>query len=146
MEDLSGLESLLRLRQGFERAARVALQRVFAEINETQFRLEKVIEERRRVRTQLAGQLRKGLAAGDFVMYSVKPLEGQEAAMRKMLTQLEEVRVKAEQKYAECRRERKLMENMIARKREEYRQEAERREQRLTDEATLRRMKRVRLA
>lgn len=145
MDELAGLKSLLRLRESLERAARLELQQVCGEISRQKLELERIVEERCGVRAQLSGRLKKGLAAADFGMYSVKPLEVQEESTKTLVAKLETLKVQAEKKYGECRRERKVLEKMIERRRREYRMETERRAQRVTDDATLRRMGRLRL-
>jgi flagellar export protein FliJ len=143
MEAISGLESLLRLRKGFERAARLELRRIHSEIIRAKAELERIDAERHELQVQLAGTLKRGFSAAEFAMYSVVSFEMQEQAVKKQLMKLEELRGQAERKYEECRRERKVMENMIERRRREYEKEAGHREQRAADDATLRRRSRV---
>jgi flagellar export protein FliJ len=139
MRKKTGLESVLRWRRSLERAAELALKKSFTVVKEMKHELEEIAAERQRLRAGLNTKLREGAGAEVFRLYSPAALELIEDKVREKLRLAEVERLRAEIRYAECRRDRKVIENMLARRGAEERMEASRREQVRVDEATMRR-------
>jgi flagellar export protein FliJ len=134
-----GVESLYRLKQGLERAARLELQRVNAEIMRTEEMLQTLAGERRSERRKLAETLAAGIRGADLLLYSEAALEAQEKVGFAKLRELRQLAAQAEGKYSECHRERKILENVLERRNQQMEKDGARREQNATDGDTLRR-------
>lgn len=140
MESASGLRSLLRLRRSLERASRFALRQVLGEIRRVEHELEQIRAERGDLRRAMQASLRDGASGGELALFEESTLERTEKQTIQNLRLLQARLVEAEAHYAECRRDRQVIENMLRRREAEWQQEALRREQAQMDEATLRRM------
>jgi len=140
----TGLESLWRLRKGYERLARLDLQRVSAEIAQTHRQIGDLRRRKLEARRDLAHAIATGVSGGDLATYALEPLDREEHCLHERLKQLQVLQREAEARYLACRRERKITENALERQRAASLAESERREQRLADDATLRRIARSR--
>jgi len=141
MGKASGLESVRRWRRSLERAAEMALKKAAMDVNQAKRELEGIATARRLLGVGLGERLREGASSEVFRLYSTASPDGLERNVLERLTLTEAERAQAEVHYAECRRDRKVMENMLERRGAEARMEASRREQVRVDEATMRRLK-----
>jgi len=140
MGKASGIESLLRWRGTLERAAELALKKAVVDVNHAKRELEGIEAERHGLRVALNARLREGSSTEVLQLYSGAALEAMERGVRERLRFLLAERLRAEARYAECRRDRKVIENMGKRRGAQERMEALRREQVRIDEATMRRL------
>jgi len=136
---MSGLNSVLRWRRSLQRAAQLSLNRVIAEINLNIQEQQRTECQRVELRRALRDGLQKSIGSEEFAMYSEVAIDRVERCLKETLQLLEGQREEAEAHYAERRQDRKVIENVVSRCREEERMESTRREQVEIDEATLRR-------
>ena len=140
MAKASGLESVLRWRRSLERAAEQALKKAVGEVHQAKGELRAISAERRALGAGLRERLREGASSEVFQLYSPAALVGMEESAGEKMRAAEAERARAERRYAECRRDRKVIKNMLDRREVEDRMEASRREQVRVDEATMQRV------
>lgn len=137
------LQTLLRLRHGFEHVERLRLEALTRRVFGVQQHIETLENEKRAAWIQLAGKLRRGIRGGEFRSEAMVA-EVQSRRRRSLLEQLEQLQAQRQRQQAAFRKaqqDREILDNLRTRLLEAYHLvELRRQQQQLDDTYLMRRL------
>jgi flagellar FliJ protein len=133
------LDTLLRLRVSIERKEELTLQRINMAILQLRHELEQLRQERQAAWGEAQLRLRDSAPAAELHFELARDQSAQQRAahLQQQIAQLELARQEQQRAYRKARQDREILENLRARKREQYDLELNRSEQQRVDDMQL---------
>lgn len=133
------LDTLLRLRIGLERKEEMNLQRINMALLQARHDLEQLRQERQEAWGEAQLRLRDFAPASELHFELARDQVARQRAglMQQRIAQLESARLEQQRVYRKARQDREILENLRARKRDQFDLELNRREQQSVDDMQL---------